>query len=317
MSQPVTVSVPGKLMLCGEYAVLEGAPALVAAVDARAHVSIGEQTGPLEWPAPEAEAARARAEEALGAVPGQLGLDVSALRSDGGGDKKLGLGSSAAAAAGAAACVAVAHGLDLDEERPRVLEWAFAGHHAVAPRGSGADVAASVLGGVVRFERAEPTDARRLAWPNGLELRVVWTGVEARTSDFIDRVRAFESSQPATFEAIFGRLSAEATRFADAFERGQVGAIVDRAGRYGHAMEALGQAAGASIVERSLRRVAGLARQAGGAAKPSGAGGGDVAIAFFDSGAKAAAFERLATDDGLTLLPLRVDPEGVRREPPA
>ena len=36
----VTASAPGKLVLLGEYAVLEGAPALVLAVDRRAHVTL-------------------------------------------------------------------------------------------------------------------------------------------------------------------------------------------------------------------------------------------------------------------------------------
>ncbi|NOY92041.1 MAG: hypothetical protein GXP55_12665 [Deltaproteobacteria bacterium] len=315
MSEPhPTVTAPGKLMLSGEYAVLEGAPALVAAVDARALISLGpDDADQPARPTPEADAARSLAEAELGAVEGRLRVDVSALRSDGG-TQKLGLGSSAAAAAGAAACVALAHGLDLDAERRRVLRWALAGHRAVAPEGSGADVAACVLGGVVRFVRSKHESARRLDWPDGLELRVVWTGVEARTSDFIQRVRAFESRDAVHFEALINRLSNEAERFADAFERGSPAPIVEQVGRYGHAMEALGRAADAPIVERTLRHVAALAREAGGAAKPSGAGGGDVAIAFFQSVNAAEDFERRCQASEMAILPLRIDSSGVAAE---
>ncbi len=316
MSEPhLMVTAPGKLMLSGEYAVLEGAPALVAAVDARALISLGPADATERARAtPEADAARGLAEAELGAVEGHLRVDVSALRSSDGGTRKLGLGSSAAAAAGAAACVALAHGLDLDAERRRVLRWALAGHRAVAPEGSGADVAACVLGGVVRFVRSEHESARRLDWPDGLELRVVWTGVEARTSDFIQRVRAFESRDAAHFEASINRLSSEAEHFADAFEHGSPAAIVEQAGRYGHAMEALGRAADAPIVEGALRHVAALARETGGAAKPSGAGGGDVAIAFFQSVSAAERFERRCQASEMAILPLRIDASGVCAE---
>ena len=46
----VTASAPGKLFLAGEYAVLAGAPALVAAVDRRAHVRavLEPGAGPLD-----------------------------------------------------------------------------------------------------------------------------------------------------------------------------------------------------------------------------------------------------------------------------
>jgi phosphomevalonate kinase len=145
-------------------------------------------------------------------------------------------------------------------------------------------------------------------------LRVVWTGVEARTSDFIQKVRAFEASDAVHFEVLINRLSNEAERFADAFEGGRVAAIVEQAGRYGHAMGALGEAADAPIVERSLRRVAALAREAGGAAKPSGAGGGDVAVAFFASRAAAQRFERACRAANIQILDLEIDPEGVRLE---
>ncbi|MDH5492738.1 MAG: hypothetical protein OEY14_12365, partial [Myxococcales bacterium] len=94
-------SAPGKLMLIGEYAVLEGAPCLVAAVGARAIARVRAQgeAANRARPMPEVEAARARAEAVWGPIPHALDVQVEALRRAG---RKLGLGSSAAAAAAAA-----------------------------------------------------------------------------------------------------------------------------------------------------------------------------------------------------------------------
>jgi phosphomevalonate kinase len=330
------VSAPGKLMISGEYVVLDGAPALVLAVDARARVRWVHPrgSGPVHdgsRPAsggspdaaglpPEALLARAVAERALGPVPMDLALDVTAQRRDG---LKLGLGSSAAAAAAAAAAVHAAHGADLADPgvRRAVLAHAFAGHRAVAPQGSGADVAASALGGLVAFARPRGIDndsfeADPLAWPESLVIRIVWTGAEARTSDLLARVRALREADPARYAAVTAPLRDAAAALGAAVRAGQARAAVAAAGAHGEAMAALGEAAGAPVVEARLRAIAALARTHGGAAKPSGAGGGDVALAFFDDPAAADRFGRACSEAGATLVSLRLGAEGVRVEPP-
>ncbi|MFW5920244.1 MAG: hypothetical protein ACOCUS_00290 [Polyangiales bacterium] len=258
-------------------------------------------------------------------MPRDLHIDVTPLRRSG---RKLGLGSSAAAAAAAAGAVFAWAGHDLAraEVRRRVLKAALEGHHAIAPEGSGADVAASVLGGFVRFRRpdmgsaqlAAPRAARSIefevapvAWPEELEMRVVWTGAEARTSELVRKVRELQEREPARFEAAMGAVADQAARFVEAFEAGDARAVVAAAGAYGEVMAALGEAAGAPIVEENLRRVMDLAGRAGGSAKPSGAGGGDVAIAFFADTDGAAAFERACFQNDLTLLKLHVGDDGV------
>jgi phosphomevalonate kinase len=62
----------------------------------------------------------------------------------------------------------------------------------------------------------------------------------------------------------------------------------------------------------SLARVAALAEAHGGGAKPSGAGGGDVALAFFADEDRAEAFRGACRLEGLTLVPLAMGVEGVR-----
>ncbi|MEL6186908.1 MAG: hypothetical protein AAFU79_19970, partial [Myxococcota bacterium] len=84
-------SAPGKLVLLGDYAVLEGARALVAAVDRRA-VGRVDAEGP-RTEVVEAVLARARAE---GAGVDGVRIDTAGFLEPGG--QKLGIGSSAAVA---------------------------------------------------------------------------------------------------------------------------------------------------------------------------------------------------------------------------
>ena len=91
---------------------------------------------------------------------------------------------------------------------------------------------------------------------------------------------------------------------------------VAAAQRHGEAMDGLGQAAGAPIVTDALRQTASLAADHGGGAKPSGAGGGDVALAFFADRAGAGSFRKALLRTELALLPLRMDADGVRIDEP-
>ncbi len=333
-------SAPGKLMVSGEYVVLDGAVAIVAASDARAFARWGS---PLEshaiqgetstkqavgragrpTPPPEVVATRALAEATLGIdatrASDPLGLDVSDLRRNG---RKLGLGSSAAASAATAGAVFARAGRDLGDAavRAAMLAVALAGHRSVAPEGSGADVAASVLGGLVRFRRdaetGEVLEATPIALPRAAHVRVVWTGREARTSELVREVKALAATSPADYARAMGALAEAATRLASACAADDAVALVAAVAAHHAAMAALGEAAGAPIVEAGLAAAAALARSFGGAAKPSGAGGGDVALAFFPERAAADAFTRACGSAGLDPVDVALGAPGVRAESP-
>ena len=310
-SSPV-VSAPGKLMVSGEYAVLAGAEAIVAAVDRRARARVRSGEAPAA-PA-EARAAFAQVERVLGALGHEPTVDVSELRAR---DAKLGLGSSAAAAAAAAGLALVEHGHEITSEsaRHRVFDAAWRGHQDVAPIGSGADVAASVYGGYIRFVRVgDSVQVTPLAWPEELRMHVVWTGQEARTSTFLERVAALAQSEPASHAERLQALKDEAACFVRAVQARDTQGILASTAAYGAAMGALGDAAGIPIVNETLRKVAELAQRAGGAAKPSGAGGGDVAIALFADQASETRFRALCEDWKFTLLVTELGAAGVRPE---
>jgi phosphomevalonate kinase len=314
-------------MISGEYVVLEGAEALVAAVDARVAVRLSppetDGSAPLSPASPEPGSlppevvlTRQLVEARFGAActaaaPMELTLDTHALRR---GDAKLGLGSSAAASAACAAALLAHHGRDVAASRPEVLAWALAGHRAVAPQGSGADVAASTLGGLVRFRRDEAERAVSVAWPQGLEVVVTWTGKPARTSDLVARVRGLAEQAPGHYEAAVAPLRAAAEAMRCGMLEGELERVVRAAAEHGRAMAGLGEAAGAPIVTPELERLAAVAEAEGGGAKPSGAGGGDVGLAFFADAGDAARFRRRCRDEGLVVLPLAMAVEGVRRD---
>ncbi len=161
----VIATAPGKLILTGEYAVLDGAPALVIAVDrrvvARRHGPQG--TSPFVLAVARELEARYGADSAGAAAALELSVDSRAFYD---GPKKLGLGSSAAVTVVATALsLAVQHdSAQLDDARRRdILEIALAAHAnaqgARGARGSGADIAAAVYGGTIAFSISGASDA--------------------------------------------------------------------------------------------------------------------------------------------------------------
>lgn len=312
-------------MVAGEYAVLSGAHALVLAVDARATArlapfgaprdgsprAIGGSPAPAPLP-PEVLLTQRETERVLDATPMELTIDTSALRE---GDRKLGLGSSAAGAAAAAATVFASAGLDPAAERERIFRAALAGHHAVAPHGSGADVAASAFGGMLRYRReGDDVQIAPRAMPRSVKALLVWTGSPVRTSELVDRVRALAARDATAHRAAIDAIADAAASLDGAIDADDARSIFAATEAHHDAMRTLGEKADAPIVTPSLARLAEIARSFGGASKPSGAGGGDVAILFAPPDIDTAALGNALVQSELRLLSLALGAEGARLE---
>jgi phosphomevalonate kinase len=306
-------SAPGKLVLAGEYAVTDGHRALVAAVDVRARVACA--------PAPSLvlEGNFARAIDAadrrelrarlplLCAVIDELDaravplpalrarVDTSAFSRAG---EKVGLGSSAAA------CSALVRALAPDASIDDVHAMARTAHRAFQGGGSGIDVAASCYGGVVSFQAGVASPAPPL--PRALDWVVVFVGHGTSTQGFVDRYAALPDRRSHA-----ARLAAAADAFFDACRRDDALALCEAIDHAREAMGAMGQAAGIDVVSAPHARVAALTRAHGGAAKPSGAGGGDVAICAVAPEARAALVAALASE-AFTVLDVKLGAPGAR-----
>lgn len=289
------VSVPGKALLLGEYAVLEGAPAMVAAVSARA---VGRRVPRRGRESPVVQAVRTAA-EALGTTHGG-GLEIDTDGFRGPRRNKLGLGSSAASAVAAAALLR-------GRTDETVYRAALEGHRAAARgKGSGVDVCAAYRGGVLACAyQPGPVEALPSEIP-GLHLAIFHLGPSAKTSSFIRACRAAPSWNRWVQElADLAGAGVAAYRSADA------GLWLNRVRAFGRAMEGLGHDAGVPVVTEPCRRLMDGAEALGGAAKPAGAGGGDVAVAWLPDRSRV---PELAEQVGLRALHLSVDPVGLRRE---
>jgi phosphomevalonate kinase len=300
------VAAPGKAILAGEYAVLHGAPAIAVAVgrSVRAQAGKGDAT-------PFVVQAIRHATRAGGAKL-DVRVDSSALYE---GANKLGLGSSAAVTTAVVGLSFAKAGRDLSDRRV-LFDIADEAHaEAQGTRGSGVDVACSVYGGALRFTRKEGrAEITPVELPAGVHLTFIWAGQPASTTQLIGKVKALAESQPKTHDAAIGRLLSQAHAFAAAIADDDATELVRAADAYGVAMGALGDAAGCAIVCKPHAQLAELARRHGGAAKPSGAGGGDLGVAFTigaDATAKLHADARAA---GLTLLALDAPAPGLRLE---
>jgi phosphomevalonate kinase len=314
------VTAPGKVFLVGEYAVLEGGAAVVAAVSRRAS---GRFVAGIPPASPVvAEAVRLTA-AALGrdvrALPaGAVLVDTGELSSGG---RKLGLGSSAATAAVAVGAMLEAAGRSVEEERDLVFSIAEAAHRrAQGGLGSGADVAATVHGGLIRYLRpagasAAPVIRRLTRLPPASELLIFSTGTPSSTLGAVKAMAALRERDPAYHEALLEPLRDAADRFMEAIDIGNARELAAATRAAGAGMAALGTAADLPIVTPELAAAAALAEELGGAAKPSGAGGGDVGVALFPEREAAHTFRRRACDLGLTILDIAVDPDGVSRRP--
>ncbi len=319
----IAASAPGKFVLSGEYAVLDGAPAVCVAVDRRAEVTIEARDGPCHIvTAPGFSAASGRFAADAGGLrwladgqdfflfetawnascPGvaetslAISLDTMAFREAGSGSK-LGLGSSAALTAAIATALQSLGGAG-------AAEAAHAAHRLFqGGSGSGVDIACSIAGGVIEY-RMQDRRSTLLDWPQGLYYRLFWSGVTAETQSRIARFR----DQPASRSR--DELGGASRAVAALWANGDAPAIVAAIGAYTRALQRFDETHGLGIFDAGHAQLAAQAAEAGMVYKPCGAGGGDVGVALAASRSSLASFEKTAIRAGFSVLESSIDPRG-------
>lgn len=297
-----SASAPGKVLWAGEYAVLDGHPAVLTAVDRRAEACLVDAPPPpspflaavideiARRLGPDSDAARAAA---------RVAVDSSQLRAGG---RKLGLGSSAAATVAATALAlgttdgvhAIAHAAHAVAQAPR------------GSRGSGADVAASVHGGTILVRKTGdgPLAVTRLLDPP-VPWALVWTRQPADTPSLVARTRALRDRDPRSYDDAVAGLGAAAAALAAAFDARDPDATLAAIRLGATALADLAARSGAPLLPAGWPEWSRRIERSGGVAKPTGAGGGDLLLVAFPPDAT------LPDLDDMTILTPRVSPRGV------
>jgi phosphomevalonate kinase len=185
--------------------------------------------------------------------------------------------------------------------------------------GSGADVAAAVHGGLLRYRRppggypiAEP-----LRHPPGLKIVIFAEGKSAATPALLRSVRDFAERSPHAYAAAMRPLRETSEQFVEAFAEGKVTDLIAAARLFETALGELGTQAGVPIVTTRFEIAADLAINLGGVAKPSGAGGGDVGVGLFGDEDAARTFSSRIEELGLRVLDAPIEAKGVHRRQPS
>lgn len=209
-------------------------------------------------------------------------IDTSELYETGpDGLTKLGLGSSAAMTVALAAAMEAPQALPDRPSAPGYLHRALLAPYRAgqAGQGSGIDLAAALYGGVQAYQLSpDGPGVRSVSLPDELELAFFWTGTAASTSDFLQRFRRWQAAQPRQAKAALVHLSELARAGLAAVERHDVEGIMTCINSYRRGMGRIGGLMGAPVITKALAEIAAVAEQHGLAAKPCGAGGGDLAV---------------------------------------
>jgi mevalonate kinase len=205
---------PGSMMLLGEYAVLHGHAALVCAIDRRITVTLtprqdqvihiksvlGEYKTTLSDLACVSPFQFVLAALQYHAVHLKWGCDLE-ITSDF--SDKIGFGSSAAVTV--ATLSVLSQWLSLHLSRAQLLEQGRAIIQRVQGMGSGADIAASVYGGIVYYRNSASDEVE--SFPVAHPLVAMYAGYKTPTPLAVQQVQARFAQSPAVYQQIINQIN--------------------------------------------------------------------------------------------------------------
>jgi len=313
MNNEIEVLIPGKIVISGEYAVLDGAPAIVSALNQKANIKIQKSdkqhniflTSAIDgifpfiidddfnivW---------------LDSDPGVFGLvlqyainiletkfkekfciDIDSSEffqiTQDGKVHKLGIGSSAAVSVGIIQALTRYCGISSEN----LLKQAHSIHQNLqGTQGSGIDVACVFVDqGVIECTKDSVKNHTWsiLNWPNGLYLKVLTTNQGAQTKRLVANYQSARSVYPKEFKVVVEQFMEITKSLSTAWRSENVDLIIDLLSNYDGHIKKIDKIGNIGIYTKLHADLQKIASRHNIFYKPSGAGGGDIGLAFSSS----------------------------------
>lgn len=351
-------------MIAGEYAVLEpNQPLIVTAVDRFIYASIEPsdtnlltlenfQLKNLQWKYIDRQVIVQKESEDTSFVQQAMAVTLSYLQENGviiepftltikselddyQSGLKYGLGSSAAVVVSVVTAISTQL-LRQPIDELILFKLAAIAHVKTQGSGSGADIAASIYGGILRYssfqaawllEEFEQTRSvtklveaewpylsiHPLNFPSTWEMAVGWTGKPASTANLVDRIHDVKVSQPARYEQFITDSKQAVEAILEGIHTRQIDLFFAGLKQNRDCLIRLGDQADVEIETKLLKELTDMTVEHGGGGKLSGAGGGDCGIAFNASGEKIARMKNDWEVAGIKPLEITTYPHGAEK----
>lgn len=216
--------------------------------------------------------------------------------------KKYGLGSSAAVTVATVKSLCAFYELSLSNDQ--LYKLAAIAHLDVQGNGSLGDIAASVFGGWVAYRSFDKqwladirptvslTELLEMPWPSlsielltppaELSLLIGWTGSPASTSHLVDKIALAKTERQADYQNFLAASKACLEAMVEGFRHNDLAQIQAELRHNRAILQDLAHFSHVAIETPILQKMGALAEAIGGAAKTSGAGGGDCGIVIID-----------------------------------
>jgi len=315
MNNEIQVSIPGKIVISGEYAVLDGAPAIVSTLKQKVNITIQKSdknhniytTSVLQGVFPFTMDDDANVLW-LEADPGVFGLllqhafkilkpklkenlwiavDSSEFfrTTKDGTAIKLGIGSSAAVSVGITQALSQYQAIRSSPEN--LLSQANSIHQGLqGKQGSGIDVACCFADqGVIECTKDSVKNHTWsiLSWPNGLHLKALTTSQYGSTNRLVANYQRASNLYPKEFNSALDQFLEITQSLSHAWKSEDVDLIIDLLRAYDVHIKKLDKIGGIGIYTQVHADIQNIASTHNVFYKPSGAGGGDIGLAFSSS----------------------------------
>lgn len=369
----VVVSAPGKLLLSGEWSVLEkNAPCIVLAVDSSSTVKLkknkatfissprfgikkircvfdGEKLALVNATKKQKEILRfvqSAAQTGLKYVEEKKILaknfwmttdsKKNSVKMPGGSYHKVGFGSSAAITVAVIGAILEFHGIPVKKNKEKIYKLATIAHFLGQGKiGSGFDIAAATFGGAIEYKRFDKQwlqeelekntleeitekewpgfEAKKLVLPKNFEFVVAFSGKSASTKELVNKMNAFKENKKEEYFKIIEEIKKTTQKLIGAINISGEKKITELIHNNRVLLKELGEKSGNNLETKELSKIIETINSLGGAAKFSGAGGGDCAIGVCFSKEKKQEIFGALKEKGLNPLQVNISNKGVTR----